>query len=109
MEFFTSNGFFDISNKVSNLGKNIKEPSVRFIIERDDISIIIGISFVRRTVELTIPKPLKVDTSEYIKQGIAFDIDFFSTKRVERRIFDAEEFINTQEKNCRRVLESLFR
>lgn len=109
VKFFTSYGFLDIHEKINNIGKNIKEPSVRFIIEKDDISITINISFFRRNIELTIPKPIKVDTSEFIKQGILFDIDFFSTKRVERGIFDVEEFINTHERNCRRVIETLFK
>ncbi len=76
--------------------------------ESDDISITVRAGFFRRNLELSVPKPVQVDTSGFIKQGLSIDLDLFSTKLVERGIFNVEDFISTQEKNVRRVIDNLF-
>jgi hypothetical protein len=41
--------------KAKSIGKSIKEPSVRFIIEKDDISMTISVAYFKKNLELSIP------------------------------------------------------
>jgi len=108
IEFLKTKGFFNISEKIRVLGKKITQPSVRFVIERDDISVGVQAGVMNRSLEISLPKPIKVDMSAFVERGISIDVDFFSTKIVERGTFGVEEFITTQEKNAGKVIEKLF-
>ena len=108
IEFFEKNQLVTMPEKAKNIGKSIREPSVRFTIERDDISITVSVAYFKKNLELSIPKPLEIDTQKFIDQGISIDLDFFSTKIVDRGTFDAEDFINAHEKSSRRVIEQIF-
>jgi uncharacterized protein (TIGR04255 family) len=108
IEFFEENQLVAMPEKAKHIGKSIREPSVRFIIEREDISMTVSVAYFKRNLELSIPKPLEVDTKKFIAQGISIDLDFFSTKIVDRGTFDAEDFINAHEKSSRRVIEQIF-
>jgi hypothetical protein len=106
-EFFKSKSLLNLPERVSGLGKNITEPAIKFVVERDDISITVRLGFESRNLEFSVPRPLKVDTSAFIKEYIAVDIDSFSTKVVDRGTFSVEEFIATHERNTRRLVERL--
>ena len=108
IEFFEKSQLVTIPEKAKKIGESIREPSIRFIIERNDISITISVAYFKRNLELSIPKPLEINTKEFISQGISIDLDFFSTKIVSRGTFNAEDFIKTHEKSSQRVIEQIF-
>ncbi|MCH8292427.1 hypothetical protein IH992_15150 [Candidatus Poribacteria bacterium] len=94
-------GLFNISSKMENLGKKISEPNIKFLIEKNDISITVRIGYVKRELEFSVPKPLKVDESAFIKQGISVDLDFFTTKPVDRGILNVADLITTHQRSSR--------
>jgi len=100
-------GLFNISSKMENLGKKISEPNIKFLIEKDDISITVRIGYVKRELEFSVPKPLKVDESAFIKQGISVDLDFFTTKPVDRGILNVADLITTHQKSSRNLIKTL--
>lgn len=99
---------FIVPERVKALGKKVTATQIKFDIEREDISITVRTGFGKKSIEVTAPKPFKVDTSGFIKEGFYIDFDFFSDKIVDLGTFSVKNFLEVQENNARKLIATLF-
>ena len=104
-DIIKSIGLLSISeDKIKSFGDNLSEPQVRFKIQNEDVGYAFNISAISRTLSVELPKPLKVDSSKFIKDAVLIDIDYFARKSVDLSITDFTDLINTVQKNLKHNL-----
>jgi hypothetical protein len=104
-DYLKEKNIFIVPKKLIHPTNKIAEPHVKFIIERDNMSIIVQMGYFSRDLKATVQKPLKIDTSSFISKGISIDIDSASTNVIKRGTLDVAEFIAVQEKSVRRIID----
>jgi uncharacterized protein (TIGR04255 family) len=97
-----------IPEQVKPIGKKVTPSLTKFEIERDDISITVQTGFGKRTIQISVPKPFKVNINKLERKGLFVDLDFFCQKIVELGTFDVKDFIEVQQKNARKLIDTLF-
>ncbi len=111
IELLKKTGFFNVPVvKLSKLGTSVQEPRIKFIINKDnDISYIFNLAYIKRELELKLPKPIVADTSKFISTGLIIDIDCCTLKPVDLSILNCGELIRTNERNFDFMLTELFK
>jgi hypothetical protein len=94
-------------SKVSLFKGKLKNPGVSFRIEDEDVGYTFRILTQARTLNIEIPKILKVDASGFKKDVILIDVDYYTKKPTDLSIINFEELINTVQKNLKYNLPKL--
>lgn len=79
---------------------------IRFVVEREDVSMTVRIGFRERDLNLQLPSFVTVDRGPFIEKCLTFDVDCFSTKPLGIGAFDAELFMSAQARNVRKTIET---
>ena len=61
-----------------------------------------------RKIELKVPKPVKVDTSDFANRVLSLDVDFFTQKPVALSIFNAGDLLKNNKNNIEEYFKILF-
>jgi hypothetical protein len=106
-EFFEEWNFLTLSERTKAVGNKIRMYGIRFVVEREDISMTVRVGFRERSLKLEMPSFVTVNRGPFIEKCLAIDVDCYSTKALGRGTFDAELFMSTQERNVRKTIETL--
>jgi hypothetical protein len=111
LDLILRTGFFAIpQGKVSNVGDSVKSPAVRFqIIKGDDMGYGIRLEHTNRTLNIQLPKPIKVDRTKFITSGLMVDIDFYTLKPIECGNVRVHELIKKNHREMELLITGLFR
>jgi len=103
-----SMGLLNISDdKIKSFGDDLSEPQIRFKIQNEDVGYTFNVSAMTRNLKVELPKPLKVDSSKFIKDAVLIDVDYFTRKTVDLSVIDFAELIGTVQKNLKYNLTKL--
>lgn len=112
-ELLKRTGFFSVpEEKKAKIGATLKDPAVKFTIERDDgVGYIVNIAYFSRKYEIALPKPIvvKYDLSKFSETGLTIDIDYHTLKPVDRGALVVSELLKTNKKNIEFIINELFR
>jgi len=104
-----STGLFNIpTEKIEPFGEKMIEPKARFRIQNDDIGYTFNLSAISRRIDVSLPKPIKADTSKFISNAVLIDVDYFTRKPVDLSVLDCGDLIDTIQKNLSYNLIKLF-
>jgi hypothetical protein len=106
-EFFEKAGFITLSERTKTLGNKIRMSRVRFVVERNDVSMTVRVGFRDATLRLETPSFVTLNRGPFLEKCVTVDVDCYSTKPVGVGTFDAELFMSTQERNSRKTIEGL--
>jgi hypothetical protein len=94
-------------DKIKSFGDNLSEPRIGFKIQNEDVGYTFNISSISRTLNVELPKPLKVDSSKFITDAVVIDVDYFTRKSVDLSLTDFADLINIVQKNLKHNLTKL--
>jgi len=99
---FREFGLLNLKNdQIKAFGNEWKTPKVRFRIEEEKIGYTFEIFPFSRILNFEPPKPLKIDKSEFVENGILFNIDYHIDKVTELSMLDFSDLIDTVQKNLK--------
>lgn len=108
-DIIKSTGLLNISKeKTDPFGEKMLEPRVRFVLQNDDIGYTFNLSAISRSINLTLPKPIKINASDFIPHAVLIDVDYFTRKPVDLSVIDFDDLINTVQNNLKYNLIKLF-
>ena len=94
-------------HKINLFDGGLHEPHIRFKIQNENYGYAFNVSTISRILNVELPKPLKVDSSELITNAVSIDVDYYTRKAVDLSIIDFEEIINKVQKDLKHNLPKL--
>lgn len=101
-------GLLNLSDeKIKLFGDTLDNPKIGFKIQNEDVGYTFNLSSFSRSLNLELPKPLKIESSKFIKDGVLIDIDYFTRKTVDIAMVDFEDIVDMVQKNLKYNLTKL--
>ncbi len=94
-------------NKVDLFNGQLTNPGINFRIENDDVGYTFRILTQSRTLDIKVPKILTLGHSDFKKNVLLIDIDYYTKKPTDLSIMNFEALINTVQKNLKYSLPKL--
>ena len=101
-------GLLNLSDeKIKLFGDTLDNPKIGFKIQNEDVGYTFNLSSFSRSLNLELPKTLKIESSKFIKDGVLIDIDYFTRKTVDIAMVDFEDIVDMVQKNLKYNLTKL--
>jgi hypothetical protein len=101
--------FEEIRNRTAKFGDIIKDPQIKFVINKgDEKGYIVNVGHQERSLSLTLPKYVKYETSAFLSKVLLIDIDFFTMKPVDCSIVKSSELVHKNGREIKHLISALF-
>lgn len=101
--------FIDIDKKTEKFGEIIKDPQIRFTINKgEEKGYIVNIHHEERNLTISLPKFVKYDASQFLSKVLKIDIDFFTIKPVDCSIVKSSDLIQKNSREIKYLMKELF-